>query len=203
MFSYEELLSQIGTEAGRHVPANLPQLVRETELELWNELWFCGTRTTLQVTASAGAKSVTLPAGWDKILTINSALAEKRLLRHSSFSQMQRLWSERDTGKIVAFCWEQGATLYVAYVPDADTVIELDIYERDDFLTGGDTDKFFLKEGFSVLKYAVLYKHVFNPEKWELWKRNFFEALNRLYAAKMTKGMSYRAGTPIWRGEIE
>jgi len=203
LFSYQQLLVDIQEEAGTEVPSNLPQLIRQTEAELWREFWFYGNEGYMVLTLPALSTELTL-ADADKVLFI-AGIRDKlkdRQLKRLSMHQLQVMQFNGGKGKkeLWAFAWDRKDKLYFLEAVDEDRELRLHLFSRDDWLIGEDDEtslKFFLNDGYALLKYRILYKHFFHPEKWAMWKRNFEEERYRLMVASTRKGYSYDTGTPF------
>ncbi len=194
--TYRDLVSQIAEEIGGSVPPSLPSLIREVEKELWGLFYFLG---------DLGAELITVPALQNKVaisdelwLTISSVnavySAGNRELYRVSLPRFSRL--KNSVGVLDVYCWEKDGKLRVAKAPSSDTDLEVVVWKAQAPLEDGDSEanKFFLGRGFNLLKYAVLYKRFFDPDRYQYWKSQYLEALDSLYREIGRRRYSYNLG---------
>jgi len=200
MATYLQLLSDLQAEAGT-LPDNIPFLIREVEDELWQELYFCAPEQVYTITVPAGSDTASLPPSFPSFLQIKSLLSpEGHPLRRTSKSQFSRLKLQDAVPPLFIFSWSPlEPTISVWKPPAQDSDLLLIVYERQSPIRDGDTEitKFFLGEGYNVLKYAVLYRRIFNPDKWQMWKSRFSEAFLALISHKTRQRLSLSGGSAI------
>jgi len=179
MPTYSDLISDLADENNGILPDNIAYLIREVERELWQELYIYAPETLYTVTATAGSSSVPL-TNTEKWLHVRSVTTQTgALLRRVSFQIFDLLDKQASTPELYAYSWNpSSSTLNITKPPSVDTTLTVTVMEREDFIQDGDPDssKFFLAEGYNVLKYAVLYKRINNPDLKEEWRSRFMEA---------------------------
>ena len=200
MATYSQLLSELQQEAGS-LPDNIPFLIREVESELWKELYFCAPEQIYTLTVPAGTETVSLPPTYQNFMQIKSLIDPSgNPLRRVSPSQYSRLKLRDSVPELFVFLWLPNSPSISVFRPPAqDSNLLLIVYEREDPIQDGDSEstKFFLGDGYTVLKYAVLYRRIFNPDKWELWKSRFTEAYVSLIAHRTRQRISLLGGSSI------
>ena len=200
MATYSQLLSELQFEAGQ-LPDNIPYLIREVEDELWRELYFCAPEQVYTVSLPQGQEVASLPPSYPNFMQIKSLLSpEGKPLWRVSPSQYNRIKLQNSVPELFVFLWKPGSSQISVWSPPAqDSDLLLIAYEREAPIQDGDSEstKFFLGDGYTVLKYAVLYRKIFNPDKWELWKSRFSEAYLSLIAHKTRQRISLLGGSSI------
>ena len=200
MATYAQLIADLEYEAER-LPDNIAFLIREVEQELWQQLYFCAPEQTYSVTVTAGSQTASLPTTYKDFMQIKSVLDPYgKSLRRTSKSQFNRLRLQDSVPELYIFSWEPfEPQISVWKTPAQDSQLLLIVYEKESPIQDGDdeTTKFFLGEGYNVLKYAVLYKRIFHPDKWEMWRARYSEAFLNLVAAKSRQRLSLAGGSPI------
>ena len=195
MPTYAELISSIAEEAGQFTPANLPLLIREVERQLWQEFWYVAPETSETYVLPANTDLVNpLDTLWIHLSSVTPESTSEPL-RRVSLGQFNRLKSNIEPLKI--FCWDRKGSLFVAGTYYKDEVLTVVVRKRDDWIEDGDdeTTKFWLGEGYNVLKYGCLYKRVFAPDRWEMWRQRYYEAVDSMLRSLGLKAHSYRGGT--------
>lgn len=200
MPTYTQLLSDLEHEAER-LPDNIAYLIREVETELWQQLYFCAPESTYSLTVPAGSETVSLPPDYKDFMQIKSLLdPHGRPLRRVSPSQFNRMKLADSVPPLFIFSWRPSdASLSIWSPPQADSTLLLIAHVRESPIQEGDDEntKFFLGEGYLVLKYGVLYKRIFHPEKWEMWRARFSDAFLSLLAHRSRQRLSLAGGSAI------
>lgn len=179
MASYRDLLLELSYEVGEQEPrvlAHLPFLIKEAENFLWGK-----------IAELLPIKSQTVTPTQPTPLPSQNTLQVLRI--ETEDGELQRLpcGSVKGTG----FFIEGQNITFLPEVPTKD--ITIFFREREEPLQDGDTDatKFFLGDGFALLKYAVLTK-VFNKDKWAGWMQSYERELRELRERKFIEKTSYR-----------
>jgi len=209
MPTYADLISDLADENGGLLPDNITYLIREVERELWQELFIYAPEVSYTVTIPAGSNTGDLSTlNYVRWLHIRSVLGSGgSLLRRVPYNVFEILNSQSSTPELYAFSWNPGSsTLYVTRAPSLSATVKATVLEREPFIQDGDSEqnRFFLGDGYNVLKYGVLYKRVTNPEKLELWKSRFLEAFqSAVLALKSRKRVSLLGQAPLLPGGSE
>ena len=194
--NYRDLVSQIAEEIGGSVPPSLPSLIREVEKELWGLFYFLGDLSSETLTIPADQEEITISDElWLAISSVNAVYtAGNRELYRVSLPRFSRL--KNSVGILDIYCWEKDGKMRVARAPSEDTDLEVVVWKAQSPLEDGDdgSSKFFLGRGFNLLKYAVLYKRFFDPERYQYWKSQYTEALESLYREVGRRRYSYNLG---------
>jgi len=202
MRTYADLLADLSTEVGGDLPDNITQLIEEVETELWQDLYFCAPETIYTVSVPAGSSSGDLsPFPVDRWLQIRTVIdPHGSAMRRVSLSQFQRMSLQKAVPELYIWSWNPSDQIIRVYKePASDASISLVVFERQPPLSPSDTSqtKFFLGDGYNVLKYGVLYKRIFNAEKFEMWRQRFAESYQRLVVMKARQRLSLVGGSPI------
>jgi len=196
--TYEDLINDLSVEVGgrSEVVSRLPQFVKQTEDFLWPLLEVYGTECSDSVTVTAGATSVSVSdTNWLCIKAVLDSNGDR--LDRVPKVRIDQYNSLNVASTLSFFAWHKDGNLYVAASPSSDSDLSIYYLARQDYLAPGDTDatKFFLGNGYSVLKYAVLSFRVFDPERWPAWKQQYERELNRLYVQAQTQNLTYKGPT--------
>ncbi len=205
MPSYEELVQDIGMELGGEIPPNLPFLIRSVEREIWQQFWFLGKQRTFQFTLPAGTSGLQSLSG---LTTVNPSLvlmvegvfgeSENPLTRVSMhrFLRMVREGKQAEHPEVYTLNVETDEIGFYP-TPRRDVQLELLVRLRDEYLQAGDTEqnKVLLGVGYELLKWGVLAKRFFVPDKIEVWRQRYADAVASVLAQVSRRRWSYRGGT--------
>ena len=185
MPSYRDLILDLSEEVGHDskVVARLPRLIREVEDELWPLLDVFGKETVVQVTVPAGQAEVAIDASlWLEVL--RALRSDGRKLLRASVGTYEALRLENSEMDLRYFCWPSSQAVKFWAPPTEDETVSFVVLLRDEPLQDGDTEanKWFLGRGYGLLRYGVLARCVFNPERWPAWKQEYERRLNSAIA---------------------
>jgi len=203
MPTLHDLIDDIGAELGGSVPSNLGFLIRSVEFELWHDLWFLAPQKSVIFTFLAGTNSQNLSTQLtnpDRVLFLEALIREEDgvPLRRMDLGQILRL-SRRGLQNRPEYFYADINTdsLMVYPIPRVNTDLSLVFREKPEPLNenSNDTNNPMLGDAYEVLKWGVLYKRIFNPDKFQYWRLQFNEAYQRLHQRVMRANMTYRGGT--------
>jgi len=210
MTNLRDLIADIGAELDGSVPSNLPFLIRSVEQELWQDLWFIAPKQEVDFTFGSGINRQNLSTQLtnpERVLFLESVirLRDGVSLRRVSLSQFNRMEARGLSGVPEFVVFEPEMDLLGIYpVPNDTENVRLVVRVRPEPLNenSDETNNPMLGIGYEVLKWGVLYKRIFNPDKFQYWRLQFNEAFVRLQQAVMRKEWSYRGGTRYHDSEI-
>ena len=201
MPTYTELIADITQELGGELPDNIAQIIQEVEDELWQELYFCSEEHLYTVSITSGSDTASLPPEATLWLQVRSVISPYGLaLKRVSLSQFQRLLLSKSVPELYVFYWDiKSKELKVCGPPSYNTSLQIIVFQREDPISPDDPprSKFFLSDAYSLLKYAVLYKRLFNPDKYEFWKSRYNECLRNLLISRSALKVTLGGGSPI------
>ena len=205
MPSYAQLIQDLAFELGGSVPSELPFLIHSVEDELWADLWFLAPPQSVQFTLLANHSPVMtasslLGVSIADLLSLESISIQDRpySLRRVSLSQFNRLNQVSSIGVPEVFTFSKRGD-YIGFYPVASKDLQLvaTIRLRDTPIQDGDdeTTKVMLGDAYNVLKYGVLMRRFFNPDKIGYWKEQYANSLLSLYRKFTRESYTYRGGT--------
>ena len=206
MPTYEELVQDIGAELGGKIPPNLPFLIRSVERELWQHLWFLGRQRLVSFALPAGSSGLQSFSGLtsvspDFVLMIEGVFLQStgETLTRVSLHRFLREAKTNRTGDPEIYTVDLSTDQIGFYpVPSSGaSQLEMLVRIRDDYIQAGDNEntKLLLGVGYEVLKWAVLSKRIFDPNKAQYWRQQYAEALSALLTKLSRERWSYRGGT--------
>ena len=193
--TYLDLLNDLSMEVGDRpdVVARLPQFIRSIEDDLWPRLEGFATVGKEVVAITADATEATISdAYWMRILGCYDE--DGNTVERVGYARMQQLQLEESCDECEYFAWNKTGTLYVADAPSTSTSLTLVYLAREEPMTGtcSATDRFFLGDGYNLIKYAVLTYRVFDRDKWGAWKQQYDRELHNLYVRSQKQALTYK-----------
>ncbi len=199
MPTYHYLIQDIAEEAGDSVKkVRIPELIRGVERELWALLSFLWQESIEPISIPAEQYSVTVDTtDW---MMIKKAYTEKGEVERVPEWKLEFMRSASNgNGYVNYFSVDKikvsNSTVKVHYAPYEDTILNLVVKKRESELTDEDdeTTKWFLGEGYYLIKYGVLSKRVFNPDKWPAWKQEFDRIIRDIRIMANKEKKTYRS----------
>ena len=197
--TYEDLLNDLTMEVGGRsdVVSRLPLFVKNIEDALWPRLDGFATVDTESVTITADATEATITATnsdtyWMRVLGVFDEDGNR--LERVGMARWQQEVLDGSADELEHFCWvPKSGKIRVAAAPSGAETLTIVVLKRDEPLAIGDDDsKFFLGEGYNLLKYAVLTMRVFDPDKWGAWKQQYDRELHAMFVKSQKLNLTYK-----------